>query len=123
MKVQRVTWISALVWAALTAIGGRGEWPSSWLALGALGLAPLAMCLLAVFFQRPRGLISAIDAEQLVWSQAQPPRPPMSKGRPIETVPPARQLHPLAACQSLVSTGYAPHLSRSCGGRQRVSGV
>ncbi len=97
MKVPGLMWIGSLAWAGATAVIGRGEWPGSWLALGTIGFAPLAMCVLAAFAQRPRGLISAVDAELLAWSQAQPPRPPMPKGQPLEISPPALQPQALAA--------------------------
>ena len=97
MKVSKMTFAAALAWAALISAAGRGEWSTSWLALATIALAPLALAILAALAPRREGLISAVDAEALAWSQVEPPSPPKPKGRPAEAPRPARRPQPLPA--------------------------
>lgn len=97
MKVSKMTWAAALAWAALISVAGCGEWAASWLALGTIAFAPLALAILAAFSPRRKGLMSAADAEALVWTQSKPPSPPKSKGRPAEASRPAWRPQPLSA--------------------------
>lgn len=97
MKISKWTWAAALAWAALTLAAGRGEWAASWLALGTIALTPLTLAILAALAPRREGLISAVDAEAIAWSQVEPPSPPRPKGRPAEAPRPARRPQPLPA--------------------------
>ena len=98
MKISKKwTWAGALAWAALISVAGRGEWTGAWLALGTIAFAPLALAILAALSPRRDGLISAADAEALAWSQAEPPSPPMPRGRRVEASRPAWRPQPLSA--------------------------
>ena len=83
MKHSIRTWAASLIWAAAVAAAGQGQWATSWLALGVIALAPLALVTLAALRPRRHDEISAVDAEALAWSQSGPPSPPPPKGRPI----------------------------------------
>ena len=97
MKVSKWTLASTLAWAALISATERGEWAASWLALGTIALTPLALALIAALSPRRDGLMSAVDAEALVWTQSEPPAPPKPKGRPAEASRPAWRPQPLSA--------------------------
>lgn len=97
MKVSKMTCAAALAWAALISAAGRGEWAASWLALGTIAFAPLALAIFAALTPRKDGLMSAADAEALVWTQSKPPSPPKPKGRPAEASRPAWRRQSLPA--------------------------
>ena len=99
MKVSNGMWAASLAWAALISAATRGEPAGAWLAAWTIALAPLALTLLAAALPRPSGLISAVEAEALVWEQPWPPSPPRAMGKPIplETSRPACRSQPLSA--------------------------
>ena len=91
MKTSTTSVAIALGWAVLVSVAGRGEWVASWLAMGTLSLAPLALAILVALSPRRQGQVSAAEAEALAWSQAEPPAPPKIKGHRVET--PSRAWH------------------------------
>ena len=97
MKISKWAWAAALAWAALISVAGRGEWTGAWLALGTIAFAPLVLAIFAALTPRKDGLMSALDAEALAWSQPEPPSAPKPKGRQAEAPRPTWRPQPLSA--------------------------
>lgn len=99
-KISKRTWAAAIAWPLLISATGLadGDWGACWLALATFAFAPLGLAIIAALSPRKAGLISAVDAEAIVWSQARPPAPPRLGGqaRPVEAHRPAWRPQPLS---------------------------
>jgi hypothetical protein len=75
------TWILAAIgWAALTSAAGHAQPAAAWLAIGTIGLAPLALAILCEAAPARPGSIRAVDAEALVWTRPDPEAPRATPG-------------------------------------------